>query len=87
MNWIIRWFIKKQINNTIKRVEKGGDFMKPGITTSEALVTIIVAVLTVLSKALNLPEDVQKSLIALAIAYVSSRTIVKVGNEITNGKK
>ena len=87
MNWLIRRIIIGKINNLRKQIEGGENIMKTGIFTSEFYVTLATAILSVVAKAFNLSPDIQDALLKLAIAYISSRTVVKIGGVITNGKK
>ena len=87
MNWIFKRMIIGKINTLRKRIE-GGEKIMPtkGCWTSEFYITLATAILSVIAKAFNLSPDIQDALLKLAIAYISSRTVVKVGGAIANGK-
>ena len=87
MNWIIRKIIIGKINDLRKRIEGGESIMKPGVFTSEFYITLATAILSVIAKAFNLSPDIQDALLKLAIAYISSRTVVKVGGAIANERE
>ena len=86
MNWIFKRMIIRKINTLRKCIEGGESIMKPGVFTSEFYITLATAILSVIAKAFNLSPDIQDALLKLAIAYISSRTVVKVGGAIANGK-
>ncbi len=60
--------------------------MKSGLFTSEFWVTIVTGMVTTICQAIGVDPEIQKALITLALAYLASRTAVKVTGTIKNGK-
>lgn len=85
MNKIVRWLIIKKLDKMTKEVKEGK--VKSGFFTSEFIITLIGGVVVAICQAFNLDPALQQKIVALVIAYITSRTVVKVGNEIVNGKK
>jgi len=82
MNWLMRKIIIAKINGMRKGIEKGGDIMKPGIFTSEFYVTLVSGIIVAVCNAFKVSPDIRDAIVKLAIAYIASRTAVKVSNGI-----
>ena len=61
--------------------------MKPGIYTTEFWVTLISGIVIAVCQAFKIPQDLQDAIVKLVVAYIVSRTAVKVGVNINNNKK
>ena len=82
MNWLMRKIIIAKINGMRKRIEQGGDIMKPGLFTSEFYVTLVSGIIVAVCNAFNISPDIRDAIVKLAITYIASRTAIKVSNGI-----
>jgi len=82
MNWLIKKIIIAKINGLRKKIEKGGDIMKPGIFTSEFWITLVSGIIVAICNAFQVSPDIRDAIVKLAITYIASRTAVKVSNGI-----
>ena len=79
MNWLTRWIILKKLDGLIKQV-KGGK-VHTGWLSSEFLVTVLGGCLTVILTALKVDPAITNKIVALVVAYVVSRTAIKITND------
>ena len=56
--------------------------MTKGIFTSEFWVTLLTGAITAICQALKLDPKIQEAILKLALAYIGSRTVIKVANNI-----
>jgi len=82
MDWLVRKIIIGKINRLRKKIEQGGDIMKPGIFTSEFYVTLVSGIIVAVCNAFKVSPDIRDAIVKLAITYIASRTAVKVSDGI-----
>jgi len=78
LNFIVKWLIIRKLKELIKKIEKQGGIMKPGWLTSEFVIGLIGTVVISSCKALGLPEEASKQLLSLVLAFIGSRTVIKI---------
>jgi len=86
MNRILRWLIIRKIKKTTEKIKKG-EIMRPGIKTSEFWTTLIGGIVVAICNAYKVDPQIRDAIIKLVVAYISSRTAVKVAENIKSGKK
>ena len=79
MNPIARWLIIKKLDGLIKQAKEGN--MHTGWMSSEFLVTVLGGCLTVILEALKVDPAITAKIVALVVAYVASRTAIKITND------
>jgi small basic protein len=68
-------------SRTVVKAASGGE-VKRGILTSEFWFTLLVEVVIAAMQAYKVPLDVQNAIVNLLLAYIASRTTVKVAESI-----
>jgi hypothetical protein len=83
MNWLVKWFLVKKIDDASKQVAESK--VPSVLKSSEFYLSILSAVGISIMKALGMPEDAQQNIIKLVGTYVASRMSLKL--LVTNVKK
>lgn len=84
MNFIVKKILIWKINRMKKQIEEGK--MKSGIKTTEFWVTLISGIIVAVCNAFKVDPQVRDAIVKLAIAYITSRTAVKMLDGAKNGK-
>jgi len=79
MNWLTRILILGFLQKLRKRMEESN--MHTGFLSSEFLVTVIGGCLTVILTAMKIDPAITNKIVALVVAYIGSRTLVKITND------
>jgi hypothetical protein len=80
MNRIARWFVMRKLNQIEKNIKEGK--MKRGIFTSEFWLGLLTTVLVYFSDKLGVDPVIRDKIVQLVLAYIASRTVVKVADGI-----
>jgi len=83
MNKLKRWVILHELRKLEKDIKGGKIMTKRGIFTSEFWVTLATTIITLFADHLGVDPQVRDAIIKIAVAYIASRTAVKVSSGIT----
>ncbi len=82
MNRIKRWVILHYLSNVEKSIKEGKIMIRRGVFTSEFWVTLVTAIITIFADHLGVDPQVRDAVIKVAVAYIASRTAVKVSGAV-----
>jgi len=79
MNRFKKWVILKYLNNMENSI-KEGKMIKRGVFTTEFWLTLVTTIITAFADQLKMDPQVRDAIIRVVVAYVASRTAVKVSD-------
>jgi len=103
MNRIVKWFILRYLKKKTKDLLKSNKSFKKqkevkmkkkmkknersGIKTTEFWVTLISGIIVAVCNAFKVDPQIRDAIVKLAVAYITSRTIVKISENVKKGGK